>query len=313
MAGHARPSYFPTFSFSGSYGSGAREKTSTQNCKHGTEATFMVLGVFKVSWCFQFFVASINHWFWSMYRVCLSCDAKKQCFLCQTKQTKEYFSHVAWQTRDPKRRLCLQCQTKTRGSWKCAVCHQRRSRHQFSYFISRRPSGKDGTQTCNTCHAAKVQHAVRKRAAASSIARLEPLRKRLRHRQIIQETWEAIARKHSRTTIPVEKCVRNTAVPALSQRKPVYEYIRPHCKTQVRSTVTDGQVDAKQQHCGVRFRVRSGTVIQSFFTHQCPSCLTEVQSTKRFGRIQVAHKKSNGKRYATKCWQVVCSGTKDTT
>ena len=151
------------------------------------------------------------------------------------------------------------------------------------------------------------------RAAASSIARLQPLRKRLRHRQIIQETWEAIARKRSRTTIPVEKCVENTAVPALSQRKPVHEYIRPHCKTQVRSTVTDGQVDAKQQHCGVRFRVRSGTVIQSFFTHQCPSCLTEVQSTKRFGRIQVAHKKSNGKRCATKCWRVVCSGTKDMT
>ena len=89
----------------------------------------------------------------------VSCDAKKQCFLFQATQTKEYFSHVAWQTRDPKRRLCLQCQTKTRGSWKCAVCHQRRSHHHFSYFISRRPSGKDGTQTCDTCHAAKVQHA----------------------------------------------------------------------------------------------------------------------------------------------------------
>ena len=137
--------------------------------------------------------------------------------------------------------------------------------------------------------------------------------KRLRHRQIIQETWEAIARKRSRTTIPVEKCVENTAGPTISQRKPVYEYICPHCETQVRSTVTDGQVDAKQQHCGVRFRVRGGTVIQSFFTHQCPSCLTEVQSTKRFGRIRVAHKKPNGKRCGTKCWQVVCSGTKDTT
>ena len=91
------------------------------------------------------------------------------------------------------------------------------------------------------------------------------------------------------------------------------KYICLHCETQVRSTVTDGQVDAKQQHCGVRFRVRGGTVIQSFFTHQCPACLTEVQSTKRFGRIRVAHKKRNGKRCGTKCWQVVCSGTKDTT
>jgi len=190
---------------------------------------------------------------------------KSNVFFARQSTTKEHFSHVAWQTRDPKRRLCLQCQTKTRGSWKCAVCHQPRSRHHFSSFISRRPSRReDGTQTCNTCHAAKVQRAVRKRAAASSAARLEPLRKRLRHRQIIQETWEAIAQKRSRTTIPVEKCVENTAEPTISQRKPVYEYICPHCETQVRSTVTDGQVDAKQQHCGVRFRVRGGTVTQNF-------------------------------------------------
>ena len=137
---------------------------------------------------------------WSMYRVCLSCDAKKQCFFGQAKQTKEYFSHAAWQTRDPKRRLCLQCQAKTRGTWKCAVCHQRRSRSQFANFISTRPSGEDGTQICDTCHAAKLQHAVRKRAAASSAARLEPLRKRFRHRGIIRETWEAIAaNKNART------------------------------------------------------------------------------------------------------------------
>jgi hypothetical protein len=159
-------------------------------------------------------------------RVCLSCDAKKQCLVCQAKQTKEYFSHVAWQTRDPKRRLCLQCQTKTRGSWKCAVCHQRRSRHHFSYFISRRPSGKDGKQTCDTCHAAKMQHAVRKRAAASSIARLEPLRKRLRRRHIIQETWEAIAknkkaRTHDHSTDPVEMRSADMASAGLLQARSI--------------------------------------------------------------------------------------------
>ena len=98
---------------------------------------------------------------WSMYRVCLSCDAKEQCFLCQIKKTKEYFSHVVWQTRDPKRRLCLQCQTKTRGSWKCAVCHQRRSRHHFSNFISRRPSSKRGWN-------ADMRHMPRCEDAASS-------------------------------------------------------------------------------------------------------------------------------------------------
>ena len=35
--------------------------------------------------------------------------------------TTTYFNHAAWQTRDPKRRLCLQCQAKTRSSRKCAA------------------------------------------------------------------------------------------------------------------------------------------------------------------------------------------------
>ena len=76
-----------------------------------------------------------------------------------------------------KRRVCLQCQTKTRGSWKCAVCQQRKPQLQFSGFIGKRPSGKDGTQICNACHTVLAQAVLRKRAAASSISRLEPFAK----------------------------------------------------------------------------------------------------------------------------------------
>ena len=247
---------------------------------------------------------------WSMYRVCLSCDTKKQCFLCQTKQTKEYFSHVAWQTRDPKRRLCLQCQTKTRGSWKCAVCHQRRSRHQFSYFISRRPSGKDGTQTCDTCHAAKVQHAVRKRAAAASIARLEPLRKRIRRRHIIQETWEAIAgnkkartHDHSSQTMTSEKEGTNEdAIPKdIEQRPPpgkIYVYSCPFCQKSITTSIASGHIDHRRV-CGKQFRVQDGvlrpTLPTIHLSHTCPTCGTCVQSTKEFGRIKSKHKQSNGR------------------
>ena len=250
-------------------------------------------------------------WRWSMYRVCLSCDAKKQCFLCQTKQTKEYFSHVAWQTRDPKRRLCLQCQTKTRGSWKCAVCHQRRSRHHFSYFISRRPSVKeDGTQTCDTCHAAKMQHAVRKRAAASSTARLEPLRKRLRRRQIIQETWEAIAANkkarthdHASQTMTSEKEDTNEdAIPKdIAQSPPpkkIYVYACPFCQKSITTSIASGHIDHRRV-CGKQFRVQDGvlrpTLPTIHFSHTCPTCGTCVQSTIEFGRIQSKHKQSNGR------------------
>ena len=242
---------------------------------------------------------------WSMYRVCLSCDAKKQCFLCQTKQTKEYFSHVAWQTRDPKRRLCLQCQTKTRGSWKCAVCHQRRSRHHFSYFISRRPSVKeDGTQTCDTCHAAKMQHAVRKRAAASSTARLEPLRKRLRRRQIIQETWEAIAankkaRTHDHSTDPVKMRSADMAsagrLQASSREKTVAAALT--CEEKTTNEVATGQkMDAVHSSTQPR-AVGPDTAPPQLHTYICPYCAKSVQSPVATGRVDHRRSKGCGKQF----------------
>ena len=59
MLGHR---IFPRPLFSASHGSVAKwgKQTNTQNCKQGTEATFMVFGVLKVSWCFQFLVAGRN-------------------------------------------------------------------------------------------------------------------------------------------------------------------------------------------------------------------------------------------------------------
>jgi hypothetical protein len=209
---------------------------------------------------------------------------------------------------DPKRRLCLQCQTKTRGSWKCAVCHQRRSRHHFSYFISRRPSGKDGKQTCDTCHAAKMQHAVRKRAAASSIARLEPLRKRLRRRQIIQETWEAIAankkaRTHDHSTYPVEMRAADMAsLPAKTQAE--YVYTCPFCESVVTSPVATGQINHRRI-CGKKFRVENGFVRPTLhYVHTCPTCGSCIRSTKKSGRIQSKHKQANGRMCPRTEWQL---------
>ena len=241
---------------------------------------------------------------WSMYRVCLSCDTKKQCFLCQTKQTKEYFSHVAWQTRDPKRRLCLQCQTKTRGSWKCAVCHQRRSRHQFSYFISRRPSGKDGTQTCDTCYAAKVQHAVRKRAAAASLARLEPLRKRIRRRHIIQETWEAIAankkaRTHDHSTDPVEMRSADMASAGLLQASSGEKTAAAAltCEEKTTNEVATGQ-KMDTVHSSTQPRaVGPDTAPPQLHTYICPYCAKSVQSPVATGRVDHRHSKGCGKQF----------------
>ena len=243
---------------------------------------------------------------WSMYRVCMSCDTKKQCFVCQSKQTKEHFGASAWMAREPKRRVCLQCQTKTRGSWKCAACQQRKPQQQFSNFIGKRLSGKDGTQTCNACHTVLAQAVLRKRAAASSISRLEPLRKKLRRTQVLRETWEAIAehrknRTHQTMTSEKERTNEVASPKEREQNSPPeknYVYSCPFCQKSVTTSIASGNVNHRRV-CGRQFRVQDGLVRPTrpttHFSHTCPTCGTCVQSTKEFGRIQSKHKQSNGR------------------
>ena len=251
---------------------------------------------------------------WSMYRVCMSCDAKKQCFVCQSKQTKEHFGAAAWMARDPKRRVCLQCQTKTRGSWKCVACQQRKPQQQFSNFIGKRLSGKeDGTQTCNACHTVLAQAVLRKRAAASSISRLEPLRKKLRRTQVLRETWEAIAehrknRTHQTMTNEKERTNEVASPKEREQNSPPeknYVYSCPFCQKSVTTSIASGHVNHRRV-CGRQFRVQDGivrpTLATTRFSHTCPTCGTCIQSTKEFGRIQCKHKQSNGRVCSRTQW-----------
>ena len=243
---------------------------------------------------------------WSMYRVCISCDTKKECFVCHRKQTKEYFGASAWMARKPRRRVCLQCQTKTRGSWKCAACHQRKPQQQFSDFIGKRPSGENGTQICDACHAVVAQAVLRKRAAASTISRLEPLRKKLRQTQVLCETWEAIAeyrKKRTGQTMASEKeGTHEVAIPKDMEQKPppqkMYVYSCPFCQKSVTTSIASGHVNHRRV-CGRQFRVQDGllrpTLPTTHFSHTCPTCGTCIQSTKEFGRIQSKHKQSNGR------------------
>ena len=213
--------------------------------------------------------------------------------------------------------MCLQCQTKTRGHWTCAQCQKRLPVPQFSTFSSKRSSGKNGTQTCNACYAVLTQAAVRKRAAISSILRLEPLRKKLRQIQILRATWEAIAlhrQKHRPTPVTSEQhhvaraedaTTKAEMPPPQKSNSPMqklYAYQCPYCQRQVTSHVATGQVEAPGQHCGTRFRVHHGEVSRRFF-HICPTCRQEVPSSKPLGQIRVSHKKPNGKKCPTESWQ----------
>ena len=241
---------------------------------------------------------------------------QKKSFVCNKNQTKEFFGTAAWHARKPERRLCLRCQTKTHGSWKCATCRQRKPRQQFSIFISRRPSGEDGTQTCNTCRAAMVQDTIRKRAATSAAARLEPLRKRIRRARVLCETWEAIAeRRNSRgqsrvkhfqarsaTDANKSDCVAQ-APPASRQKSPEYVYACPFCNGEVTSSIASGNINHRHV-CGKQFRVENSSLRPTMrYAHTCPTCGTCVHSSKEAGRIQSKHKQPNGRACPQTEWQ----------
>ena len=130
---------------------------------------------------------------WSADRVCLSCEVKKQCFVCQKTLPKEYFSAAAWRLRHGQRRKCLTCQRRTRGVWTCAHCRQRKQRDQYTSFLRRRRSGKDGKQVCDACHTTRIQTLQRKRVAAKSHARVASLRQRIHRKHILQEIKDLIA------------------------------------------------------------------------------------------------------------------------
>ena len=263
---------------------------------------------------------------WSMYRVCLSCDAVKHCFACKRQQTKEYFGTAAWTARKPNRRVCLQCQTRTQGFWTCAACHQRRPQLQFSTFLVKRPSGKDGTQICNACHAEIAQKVLRKRAATATVARLEPLRKRIRRAEVLRETWEAIAQKRNAQQLQPIKLptaphtMKHDSMPRAEYHAPrattaqqnppnnqetarrVYQYTCPFCAISVASSIRTGQVDHRHA-CGHKFRVHAGSISGRTHKHACPRCGTIVASSQAAGRIQVKHKTPSGKTCRQESWQ----------
>ena len=259
---------------------------------------------------------------WSMYRVCLSCAVKKQCSICQKKLTQECFSEAAWQSTKLNRKHCLQCQEKTHGRWTCATCHQRVPVAQFSAFLQKRRSGKDGTQTCNACRAVVVQKKIQHQAAAATLARLQPLRKKIWRKRVLRETWEAIAKRvnareaateqlgvladHATASTVCTASLSNppapTAEPATARKQRI-DYTCPFCNGIVTSTILTGQLDHRTV-CGNQFRVRKGQITARRYQHRCPTCNATILSTHAAGRIRSTHATPSSKLCSRKEWHV---------
>ena len=167
---------------------------------------------------------------WASCRVCLSCEAKKQCVVCLKTLTKEFFSVATWQRKKGNRRKCLTCQRKSRGSWTCAHCQQRKPQKQYKTYLRQHPSRQNGRQVCDVCYPTKAQQLKRQYIAAKSHARLASLRKRRHREQIVQEIKDLIASK-----VQERKCLAPTdsstqAATAAKQPKRSASVLAPHTK-----------------------------------------------------------------------------------
>ena len=186
-----------------------------------------------------------------------------------------------------------------KDSWSLGLSGVPRSQgSSFQPFSKTIFLGQNGRQICNACHVLQAQAAVRKRAATSSVARLEPLRKKIHRMQILRETWEAIAQSRSALQGELQQS------PTASQQQ-VYVYTCPFCQGSVTTSIASGNIDHRRV-CGKQFRVCQGllrpTRLTLRYSHACPTCGTRVNSTKACGRIQSKHKQPNGRTCRRRQW-----------
>ena len=277
----------------------------------------------------------------ALSRVCTKCDNIRQCFACKKKLTEKDFNPSAWRARKPARRICLHCQRKSRGRWLCATCQRKKPLEEFPAFSAQRSSGQDGTQTCNACTAEATQKNVRKRAAQTTLIRLAPRRKKLRHQEAMVATWAAIAGLNRRKcTATSEELTSRDTIPAPSPASPALDALsrclpptesehsalcRPHkpdmqppdetkekfanayrcpfCQQPCYSLVRTGRIDHRS-HCGKQFWVKDGVITGRIYQHKCPKCGATVASSKTSGQLRVSHKNPAGRPCPCVTWQL---------
>ena len=138
----------------------------------------------------------------------------------------------------------------------------------------------------------------------SSAARLEPLRKRIRRRHIIQETWEAIAankkaRTHDHSTDPVEMRSADMASAGLLQASSREKIVAAAltCEEKTTNEVATGQkMDAIHSSTQPR-AVGPNTAPPQLHTYICPYCAKSVQSPVATGRVDHRRSKGCGKQF----------------
>ena len=197
----------------------------------------------------------------TFYRVCITCDARKQCFICHESKDSTAFAEAAWATRRAARRICKACGCRVRGCWTCRACRQRLPKANVrNYMRGRTKEDQNGTQVCDVCR----QQKRRKRTAIAARLFLQERRRKVRRQAVMAEVRAEIALRRVAPTMQQQTSPKNP-IEARGRATERKEYECPYCQAKTYSSVRTGNVHAAG-HCGKQFRVRNGVVARSF-TH----------------------------------------------
>ena len=139
----------------------------------------------------------------TFYRVCITCDAHKQCFICHERKDSTAFAKAAWATRRAARRICKAC---VRGCWTCRACRQRLPKANFrNYMRGRTKEDQDGTQVRDVCR----QQKRRKRTAIAARLFLQERRRKVRRQAVMAEVRAEIALRRVAPTTQQQTSPKN--------------------------------------------------------------------------------------------------------
>ena len=92
-----------------------------------------------------------------------------------------------------------------------------------------------------------------------------------------------------------QRAVRPTKAAEAMAKGKIFQYVRPHCKQPVNSTIRTGQVNHRRT-CGNYFRVRDGRPCAKQYDYVCPACNGHVASN--VATDQIDHRTVCGNQFS---------------
>ena len=233
-------------------------------------------------------------------RVCLDCSGKAwgwwRCSVCKVKQAACAFESWLAQHRscngDQVCSNCWQCPI-PRGSISKAV--QRVAATQAK--VARRAAEEKKARAIADVWDAIAERKRNREQESPQRKEAEPKAKQRRQENGTEMTTEGPAEVHRQqdNSNGRQRAVRPTKAAEAMAKGKIFQYVRPHCKQPVNSTIRTGQVNHRRT-CGNYFRVRDGRPCAKQYDYVCPACNGHVASN--VATDQIDHRTVCGNQFS---------------